>query len=337
MHRPPLDQRRQHSRGRASLPSFRWSCVAPKAVTARRPPPRSRRIVWPCPAMLQVQRVPQGGKSPLPAGRRDVERPPGGQLHARGHAMQLHPANLGVLRRTQEMSNWSASRPAKAKASKASIAASCLACRLACPLGRKGQHPMRVGPLPPDAVDQLPASAPGRPALPPAGNAPDLALRIDQVAAHRSPPPRPPLVNLISISCHPAGRPAYALPEAPQDPGRSRSAVTAARLPPPPAHAGSRPAQVGRGCSGSAPALAAVPGHRRRLSARPQPQAAQGCPDQLRQRHAPARRQCLPARSARRAGPQLDPAGRLGSSGRIIGHQQAQRGCRGIALAGVRG
>ena len=104
--------------------------------------------------MLQVQRVPQGGKAPLPAGRRDVERPAGGQLHARGHEVQLHPSAFGVL----------VAHPGNIKLvmieagegeGLEGVHRRLLLGHAGRVLGRKGQHPVRVGPLPPDAVDQL--------------------------------------------------------------------------------------------------------------------------------------------------------------------------------------
>lgn len=55
------------------------------------------RVVRARPAMGVVQEIPQRPESALPARGRDVQRAPRGQLHARGHKMQLHTPAFGVL------------------------------------------------------------------------------------------------------------------------------------------------------------------------------------------------------------------------------------------------
>nr|CRY97058.1 hypothetical protein [uncultured prokaryote] len=54
-------------------------------------------IVWTRPAVGPVQRVPERRIGPFPAGRRDVERFAGGQLHPGRDEVKLHPPAFGVL------------------------------------------------------------------------------------------------------------------------------------------------------------------------------------------------------------------------------------------------
>ena len=154
MHRPPLDQP-HHIAVDGLLALFQVeSVLRPRRRQLEGHFPRPRRIIRARPAMLQVQCVPQGGKAPLPAGRRDVERPPGGQLHARGHEVQLHPPTLGVLVPHPGDVELIDIEAGEGKGFEG-VHRGLLLDHSGRILGREGQHSVRVGPLPPDAVDQL--------------------------------------------------------------------------------------------------------------------------------------------------------------------------------------
>ena len=186
MHRPPLDQGR-HVAVDGLLALFQVeSVLRPRRRQLEGHFPRPRRIIRARPAMLQVQCVPQGGKAPLPAGRRDVERPPGGQLHARGHEVQLHPPTLGVLVPHPGDVELIDIEAGEGKGFEG-VHRGLLLDHSGRILGREGQHSVRVGPLPPDAVDQLLRPRQVAPHHLRRAMLPALAFRIDQVAAHRSP------------------------------------------------------------------------------------------------------------------------------------------------------
>lgn len=81
----------------------------PLGQRARLHQARTRRVVWPGPAVLVIELVTQMVKRPLPAGGRDVQGLAGRQFDARNDDVDMHPATgvavqnrkPGVLVRTQ--------------------------------------------------------------------------------------------------------------------------------------------------------------------------------------------------------------------------------------------
>ena len=153
-HCPPLDQGRDI--GVDGVPAV----IEPEAVPLPRlgpleaQIPRPCRIIRACPAMRQVQRVPQLRKTALPAGRRDIQRPPAGQLHARGHEMQLHPPAAGVLMTHPGDVILLGIQTGEGKRLELIHGLALLILGWGVLRG-EGQHPVRIGPVPRDAVDQL--------------------------------------------------------------------------------------------------------------------------------------------------------------------------------------
>lgn len=111
-------------------------------------------IIWPRPAVREVQGVPERRIGAFPAGGRDVQRPTTAKLHARRHEMKLGAPALcvAVTDPCDVILLWIQPGEGQTLESVHSLTLLVLGRRI---LGREGQDAMRVGPLAVDAVDQV--------------------------------------------------------------------------------------------------------------------------------------------------------------------------------------
>lgn len=210
--------------------------------------PGARRVIWPCPTVMQVQRVSERRVAMLPVGRRDVQGFSAVQLHARRHEVQFCPSALGVRMANPCDVILLMIQPGEGQTLE-HVHRLALLILSRCILGCKGQNPVRVGPLAVDAVYQVAGSIHVAPH--------DLWRRVaaaflaDQVFRNLTPATAPPAGELNQHR-----RAAHALPGSPLARGRSRSSGSEGLLFPKDG-GGSRHGQAGLGCSRSVQAPAA--------------------------------------------------------------------------------
>ena len=111
-------------------------------------------IIWPRPAVREVQGIPERGIGAFPARGCDVQRPPAAKLHARRHEVKLCSPALGV---TVAHPCDVILLPIEAREGQSleHVHALLLLFLGGGILGREGQDAVGVGPLALDAVDQF--------------------------------------------------------------------------------------------------------------------------------------------------------------------------------------
>ena len=155
-HAPPVrDLLRGHKAAQEAVQSLTTLTTMQTLSEARKRPLKLSGALWivgPRPAVTPIQRVPERRIAVLPARRRDVQRLATHQLHARNHKMQLHTRPLRVLMPNPCDVILLPVETGEGQ-SLESVHGLALLILAGGVLKGKGQHPMRIAPLPRDTID----------------------------------------------------------------------------------------------------------------------------------------------------------------------------------------